>query len=217
MRYPECLNSLCIHPLLGQQIQGDPFFIPITSENVALRTLDLMDQHKFQAYLDRTYGNDAWGISDYLEYRESLLGHLPQMSVNKRYYHLGLDIIVPAGTALHSPLEGRVRQSGYESGRGNYGGYVLQYFEGDFEPFYCLFGHLDINSLPMQNATLCAGEIFAHIGDYEENGNWFQHTHMQMLTQRAVDEGRVFQGYATKAELSVVPQLFPRPHTLFRY
>ena len=66
-----------------------------------------------------------WGVSPYLERRDTLLGDCPQMVADRRFIHLGLDVIVDLGTPLCAPLDATVTESGYESGEGNYGGYVL--------------------------------------------------------------------------------------------
>jgi len=55
------------------------------------------------------------------------------MVADKRFIHLGLDVIVGLGT----PLNATVAESGYESGEGNYGGYVLLKHESPYyETFY---------------------------------------------------------------------------------
>lgn len=40
----------------------------------------------------------SWGVSAYLENREMLLGTMPQFSGVRRFFLLGLDVIVPKGT-----------------------------------------------------------------------------------------------------------------------
>jgi hypothetical protein len=47
------------------------------------------------------------------------------MAAEERYFHLGLDIIVPLHAELRTPLDAVVEEAGYEEGDGNYGGYVL--------------------------------------------------------------------------------------------
>ncbi|MDD5470023.1 MAG: peptidoglycan DD-metalloendopeptidase family protein [Candidatus Peribacteraceae bacterium] len=203
-------------PLLGSAFRGEPFLLPLTPDNAALAGIDLADQAAFQAFIERKYGTAAWGLAEYLEYREPLLQHLPQMAATQRYFHLGLDVIAPVRSLLYAPLDGTVFMSGYEEGRGNYGGYVVTRHEGPPGAFFCLYGHLQRTDLPPVGMFLPRGEPFARIGDFSENGFWFHHTHIQLLTQRALDEGRMFQGYVTRAELPMVPELFPSPHAIFR-
>jgi hypothetical protein len=158
----------------------------------------------------------TWGVSPYLERRDTLLADCPQMTVEKRFFHLGLDIIVPAGTTLYAPLNAVVVESDYEAGRGNYGGFVLLRHDGhQFEPFYSLYGHLDRRHLPGVGRTLFAGEDFAMIGDFTDNGDWFHHTHLQIITQKGIDAGYLSKGYCTADDLVLVNDLCPSPVPLF--
>jgi murein DD-endopeptidase MepM/ murein hydrolase activator NlpD len=158
-----------------------------------------------------------WGLSPYLERRDTLLRDCPQMVAEKRFYHLGLDVIVGTGATLHAPLDAVVSDSGYESGEGNYGGYVLLKHESpDLEPFYNLYGHLCKRSLPAPGKVLSAGDAFAHVGDFHENGHWFHHTHIQVITQAGLNKGYVSKGYCSEKDLMEMNDLCPSPIPLFK-
>jgi len=158
----------------------------------------------------------SWGFSPYLERRDTLLADCPQMAAEKRYYHLGLDIIVPMGTPLHAPLDAVVAESGYEAGEGNYGGFVLLLHTGPrFEPFYSFYGHLARKMLPEAGRTLQAGDAFARVGDFHENGNWFHHTHLQVITEKGLAAGYLSKGYCTARDLVSMNDLCPSPIPLF--
>jgi murein DD-endopeptidase MepM/ murein hydrolase activator NlpD len=139
MYYPFLLYSRKIdhHPVFPG-LEGDPFIADLSTESPLLRGIDVRDQRGFQQVLERAMGADRrWGVAPYLERRESLLGDCPQMAAERRFIHLGLDVIVPLGTPLHAPLDAVVAETGYESGEGNYGGYVLLKHESPlFETFY---------------------------------------------------------------------------------
>ena len=158
-----------------------------------------------------------WGISPYLERRDTLLGDCPQMLAEKRFFHLGLDVIVGLGTALHAPLDATVAQSDYEPGEGNYGGYVLLKHDSPyFDTFYSLYGHLRKDRLPQTGQKFTAGTAFAEIGDFHENGNWFHHTHIQAITQRGLDMGYIDKGYCSHSDLAAINDLCPSPIPLFK-
>ncbi len=139
------------------------------------------------------------------------------MVAENRFYHLGLDIIVPLGMILHTPLKGVVNQTGYEEGNGNYGGYVLLKHEVEgMDTFYSLYGHLSTDSLPADGTILSPGEAFAEIGDFHENGNWFYHTHLQVITETGMQRGFIEKGYCAAADLPEMQTLCPSPIPLFK-
>jgi hypothetical protein len=110
-----------------------------------------------------------------------------------------------------------VAESGYESGEGNYGGFVLlAHSSPSFETFYSLYGHLCRDKLPMTGQTFSAGAAFAEIGDFHENGNWFYHTHIQVITAKGLERGYLSQGYCAAADLKEINDLCPSPIPLFK-
>ena len=118
---------------------------------------------------------------------------------------------------MYAPLEAIVDDCGYEEGQGNYGGYMLLKHGGDFEPFYSLYGHLNPDSLVAKGTVLKRGESFAKIGDYDHNGNWFPHLHLQILNGRGYEEGYRSKGYCTAEDLPNIKYFCPSPVPLFRY
>jgi hypothetical protein len=180
--------------------------------------MDVRDQERFQKRLEeRMEPVCSWGFAGYLERRDSLLRDCPQMVEEGRFFHLGLDVIVPRGTTLHAPLAAVVADTGYEEGEGNYGGWVLlRHSEPECTPFYSLYGHLCRTVLPEEGRILAAGETFAATGDFHENGNWFHHTHIQVITEEGIARGYASKGYGTAEDLAVMEDLCPSPLPLFK-
>ena len=219
MRYPYLLYSPKItHCPVFTGLAGEPYLADLSSGSPLLKGLAARDQKGLQRVLQNRMGHTyRWGLAPYLERRDTLLGDCPQMVAEKRFIHLGLDVIVPLGTPLHAPLDAEVAESGYESGEGNYGGYVLlKHARAHCETFYSFYGHLRRNRLPAAGQTLPAGEPFAVIGDFDENGNWFHHTHIQVITPRALDLGYAAKGYCRSEDLAVMNDLCPSPIPLFK-
>lgn len=219
MNYPYLLYSPRVrHAPLFSGLTGDPFVLDLSRENPLLSRIDVRDQRRFQKIVEDQMAPDhTWGVAGYLELRESLLRDCPQMVTENRFIHLGLDIIVPVGTRLNAPLQARVAESGYEAGEGNYGGYALLKHElSGCEPFYSFYGHLCRDRLPQPGVKLDAGETFAAIGDFHENGNWFHHTHLQVITERGIEQGYVSKGYCSARDLAEMNLLCPSPVSLFR-
>lgn len=219
MRYPYIAYSdtVDIQPVF-MNLTGDPLVVDLSVTSPLFATLDVRDQKGLQNRLEEMMkGRFTWGVSSYLENRETILSQCPQMVEEQRFYHLGLDIIVPLGTPLHAPLDGRVEESGYEAGDGNYGGHVLLMHESPFfETFYSFYGHLNRERLPAVNDEFAAGDAFACIGDFHENGNWFYHTHLQVITRRGLEQGYLSRGYCTAKDLAQMDGLCPSPLSLFR-
>ena len=119
--WPLLNRTIEIAPLLGSQFQGSPFVFNLSKDNPVIWDMDVADQVAFQRMIDEQLqlSGNAWGLCGYLERRESLLRDLDQMVSEKRFVHMGLDIMVPEGTVLHAPLDAEIVESGYEEGKGN--------------------------------------------------------------------------------------------------
>lgn len=218
LKYPYLFfNKTIDHSPVFKGLTGEPFVLDLSVNSAHLAGISPREQVKFQQRIEKLmHLSYQWGVASYLENRQSLLADCPQMVSEQRFYHLGLDIIVKVGTPLYAPLDAIVHATGYEGGEGNYGGYVLlQHNNPLFETFYSLYGHLAKSSLPAEGRQLKAGEQFAEIGDFHENGNWFHHTHIQVLTDRGLKEGFISKGYCTKEALAVMDELCPPPLPLF--
>jgi hypothetical protein len=219
MYYPFMLYNQAIdHRPVFTGLQGDPYVADLSPASPLLEGLDVRDQKRFQRVLDERMGTTyRWGFAPYLERRDTLLGDCPQMAAERRFIHLGLDIIVGVGTPLHAPLNAIVAEAGYERGEGNYGGFVLLKHAGEnFETFYSFYGHLCKDRLPTVGNAYPAGAAFAEIGDFHENGNWFYHTHLQVITRKGLGQGYLSKGYCSRADLAVINDLCPSPVPLFK-
>ncbi len=220
MIYPYLFYSEKIpHAPVFADLEGAPLVADLSCRNPLLSKMDARDQVRLQRQLENDMAEQGrhWGVAGYLERRDSLLRDCPQMVAEARFYHLGLDVIVPLGTPLHAPLDGTVETAGYEEGEGNYGGYLLLCHQSPlFETFYSFYGHLNPWALPEPGSLFEAGEPFARIGDFSENGNWFYHTHIQILTRKGFDEGYISKGYCAAEDLGRINDLCPSPIPLFR-
>ena len=133
-----------------------------------------------------------------------------------RFYHVGLDIIVGEHEPLHAPLGGEVARVGMDEGMGNFGGYVILRHELGGVVFYSFYGHVQTPQVVKQGDSIVPGQVFARIGAGRDSGGWFTHTHLQIITQAAMEQKRYLQGYVTAADLAHIEDLFPSPYPLFR-
>lgn len=193
--------------------------LDLSGNNAELWEMNVQDQQNFQAYLEAqmTEQKAEWGVAGYLEKRDSLLRDLPQMVSEQRFFHLGVDIVLPKFTDLFLPIAGTVVEVDYESGKGNFGGFVLVRHQVEGSVFYSLWGHLQRESLPKLATEIRAGELLAKLGDYQDNGDWFYHTHLQVLTEKGRQEGFVHKGYCTAELLSIIDQFCPSPLFMLKW
>jgi len=122
------------------------------------------------------------GIGRYAESR-NIYRHSKLFSEDQRDFHLGLDLTVPIGTAISTPLAASIHSFQDNQGMGDYGPTIILQHQLQQQVFYTLYGHLSRASLKNlePGKLLAAGEAFAYIGDARENGAWAPHLHFQII------------------------------------
>lgn len=139
------------------------------------------------------------------------------MVQEKRFTHLGIDIVVPVGLKLYAPLDGVVVHHFREEGRGNYGGLVvLKHSIEGMPDFFSLYGHLGEYMEAPVGTVLKQGQEFGIIGDRNENGGYTPHLHLQLLTEKGYRLGYVAKGYCSLGLVSSIEESCPDPSWLFQ-
>jgi len=134
----------------------------------------------------------------------------------RRIIHLGVDLIMPAGTPLYTPLAGVVRSVEVEREPLGYGGLImLEHSPEGCPPFLTLWGHMAHEALTRLKPgdRLEAGALVGHMGADTENGGWLPHVHFQMSTDTQLQASE-FIGVGERAYLEVWADLFPDASTL---
>ena len=159
-------------PIVGSSFSETPLYISLGMDSEYFELFDNVPQPDFQKSLEDLVSSKGtnWSVSGYLENRSAILREFPEILAEKRVFHLGVDLNLPCGAALHTPHDCEVVLSEYEDGPGHYGGMVVLKVT-DKEPFYMLFGHLNPDTLPALGTKIKKGEPFARIGDMTQNGN----------------------------------------------
>ncbi|AMR28893.1 peptidase M23 [Hymenobacter psoromatis] len=153
------------------------------------------------------------GIGGYLEnrviYRRS--PHFDD-ATEPRSLHLGVDVWVPAGTPVAAPLPATVHSLADNNHFGDYGSTIILQHELEDVTFYSLYGHLTRTDLPplAVGQALAAGQVFAHVGPYPENGDWPPHLHCQLMADMQGRQGD-FPGVAAVSEQNYWAELCPDP------
>ncbi|MFM8672873.1 MAG: aminotransferase class III-fold pyridoxal phosphate-dependent enzyme, partial [Candidatus Nanopelagicus sp.] len=126
-------------------------------------------------------------------------------SESARTFHLGVDIGMPAGTSIYAPLDGVIELFNNNSTYLDYGPVVVLRHKTDQGiPFWTLYGHLSIDSIPdwKIGKEIKAGDLIGRMGKEEENVGWPPHTHFQLLTDLC-GMGIDIYGVAPRDEISL--------------
>lgn len=134
--------------------------------------------------------------------------------------HLGIDINLPAQTAISLAYDATlVRVTHDPEQNGGWGGVAIFKLDQPVGAItHVLYAHLAHGSVRHSIGThVRAGDVVAHLGASDENGGWYEHVHVQALTQQAwnTTQGDInaFDGYASRGLCNGHP-LFPDPWPL---
>jgi len=140
----------------------------------------------------------------------------PGATADRRSVHIGVDVFLPAGTAVQAPFDGLVDTAEYREAPLDYGGMVvLRHETTEGDPFWTLYGHLaraSVSSL-FPGQRLLAGQRFAELGAPEENGGWDPHLHLQLAMTTAGME-HDWPGVADPDDLELWRAVCPNPAAL---
>lgn len=134
----------------------------------------------------------------------------------RRDRHLGLDLFMPAGTRLYTPLAATVQSAEIEEEPLGYGGLVALLHEPEgCPPFVTLWGHLahEAASRLKPGDRLEAGALVGEMGGHAENGSWAPHLHLQISVDPQL-AARAVLGVGEARYLDVWRELFPDAATL---
>lgn len=100
-----------------------------------------------------------------------------------RSIHLGTDIWGPAGTPVYVPVGGMVHSFAMNEAYGDYGATIILQHQLEGLNFYTLYGHLSARDLSGLSEAMYVnrGQLLAHFGPPEENGQWPPHLHFQII------------------------------------
>jgi len=161
----------------------------------------------------------VFGVGRYDEARG--IYNAPQFAANsnptdeRRTVHLGIDLFVEPGAAIHAPSAGEVHLLANNAAPLDYGPLViLKHSTGD-EEFFTLYGHLGTETLARLRVgqSIARGEAFARVGAIHENGGWPPHLHFQVILDLLELEAD-FPGVALPSQRKVWTSLSPNPNLL---
>ncbi|MEO6136251.1 MAG: peptidoglycan DD-metalloendopeptidase family protein [Ginsengibacter sp.] len=112
-------------------------------------------------------------------------------SQEPRRLHLGTDIWGEEGTTVYAPLDGIIHSFAFNDNFGDYGATLILEHVLYGIKFHTLYGHLSLKDITglQKNKEIKAGELIAHFGSENENGNWPPHLHFQLIKDMDNFEG----------------------------
>ena len=166
------------------------------------------------------FGPESAWIGRYAEprliYSESAFRLGEYKGADRRTVHLGVDVFVPAGTAVHAPFDALVEQVEYRGDDLDYGGLVvLRHVTPEGDWFSTLYGHLAASTVKHleKGQRIAAGAPFAALGTSAENGGWAPHLHLQIVMDSALVDDQ-WPGVADSGDLAYWRTLCPNPAAL---
>ncbi|MCP4817463.1 MAG: peptidoglycan DD-metalloendopeptidase family protein, partial [Planctomycetaceae bacterium] len=133
--------------------------------------------------------DESVGVGRYIEPRTCYQGDqfrdADELESGPRTIHMGIDLFVPPGSPVESPMDGTIHSFADNDVAFDYGPtIILQHQTEEGVLFYTLYGHLSRTSLLgiREGQSIKKGEEFAAIGDATENGGWPPHLHFQVMT-----------------------------------
>ncbi len=208
-----------IAPLFPMKILSSrPLRFDFSRNNPAIRTVDMSQPEQLEAHITealrrsgRSWGYGGWGEDRFL-YQSSPLFKSGQ---EYRSIHLGIDIWLPPGTPIYTPMTGKVHSFADNQHFLDYGPTIITEHEIGGVRFYILYGHLSRSSLARLKLgqTLRYGDNIATIGERSENGSWPPHVHLQLIADMGEKKGD-YPGVAKPSEKARYLQLCPNPESL---
>lgn len=197
--------------------------VDLSIHNAELSQAQLDSPQAMQEYLEeflrKQGGMVAWG--GYNEhrglYKRSGLFSAAEEEELTRNRHIGIDVWVPAGTAVLAVVGGKIHSLKDNKNFGDYGPTVILEHSTQGEKFYTLYGHLGRSSLTglKVGQPVEQGEQIAVLGDPSENGNYAPHLHFQVILDLEGKEGD-YPGVASKRDLDFYLTNCPDPNLLLK-
>ena len=133
-----------------------------------------------------------------------------------RTVHIGIDVFLPPGEEVNTPVDGVIYGFGDNAEDLSYGPtIILRHEPADCPPFFTLYGHLhrgDLRGLRI-GQEVAGGTVIGHVGDPSENGGWTPHLHFQVILD-LLDKQSDFPGVCSFQDRDVWTSLCPDPSVI---
>ncbi|HUI73794.1 MAG TPA: aminotransferase class III-fold pyridoxal phosphate-dependent enzyme [Candidatus Acidoferrum sp.] len=217
-------NSASAAPILDTDVRKEPCLVFDLSAGSKFLGFDPRNSEMFALteaiFRKMKEAHVKVGVGRYDEarllYSSALFGTTANPTDQRRTVHLGMDIFVEPGTAIHAPLAGTVHLLANNVAPQDYGPVaVLRHSTDKGIEFFTLYGHLSVETLKNLHIgkEIAQGEAFASVGEMQENGGWPPHLHFQIIVD-LLDFCGDFPGVAKASQRAVWTSLSPDPNVL---
>ena len=212
---------------VGKVVDFDPnidklYQFDLTAGNVDLDAATISNPEKFSSWINKKLkdNNCKYGVGGYMEHRTIYAG-IPLFDYGKdepRFLHLGVDIWAEAGTAVYSPLQGKVHSFNDNNNYGDYGPTIILEHDLDGLTLYTLYGHLSRKNLVGLSVGMPVNvnQQIGTFGAIAENGHWPPHLHFQLMFDMEGNQGD-YPGACRYSEKEKYLKNIPDPHLLLRF
>jgi murein DD-endopeptidase MepM/ murein hydrolase activator NlpD len=156
------------------------------------------DPNPFSCPIRQTDVIPLFSYGGYLEDRSQILRGFDHDL--KKMIHVGVDVVMPAGTMVAVPRDCTVVFSTVDDDKFNGWGGRMIFDLGDT---YLLYGHLEPDSLRCVGEQCFAGTPICVLAGPDQNGGWFPHLHAQCIRKEyfeSVDDVGLIDGYVESVE-----------------
>ncbi len=177
---------------VGKVVDFDPstdhlYRLDLTAGNKELDASTITDAEKFDRWVTKKLddNNCRYGVGGYMEHRTIYTG-IPLFDNGRdepRFLHLGVDVWGGAGTAVYSPLAGKVHSFQDNNNHGDYGPTIILEHDLAGLKLFALYGHLSRKNLDglRVGMPIRSNQKIGNFGITEENGHWPPHLHFQLM------------------------------------
>lgn len=168
--------------------------LDFSSNNISLTKKIIENTSSFSDYINKKLeaSGALYGIGGYLENRilYNASEHFNK-EPEQRCLHLGVDIWGISGTPVFAPMGGLVHSFAYNHNDRDYGATLILQHQLNGKVFHTLYGHLSLKDIEgfTEGNYIDEGELIAHFGTPDENGNWPPHLHFQIIVDMEMMKG----------------------------
>lgn len=195
--------------------ENNVYKLDLSVNNVELTSVKEVDTNFLSNYINKKLEKNAKqiAIGGYAEnriiYKKSeLFGN----DENARSIHLGVDIWCKKNTIVSAPINSVVHSFKDNNAFGDYGPTIILEHHIEDKKFYTLYGHLSKKSIKNIEVgdKINKTQVFAEIGNSNENGNWPSHLHFQVISNMNENFGD-FPGVSSIQEKNKYLYICPNP------
>lgn len=208
------LKSHQFHPVISPEFQfGEALIVDLSPGSDIWNKVT--QEHDFSAEIKRQIAltGAVVEIGRYAEQR-LIYRDTDNFSGNEvRTLHIGIDLGIPAKNKVFAPIDGEVVGFANHQQQGDYGPTIILRHRLQGMTFHTLYGHLSTSSLDNLRVgqIIKAGETFAQIGNFDENGGWATHLHFQIIQELGLNQND-YPGVVNPDESEFYLQNCPNPN-----